>query len=51
MNKLLELDHECNKRAFNLTIFGLKEEAEDDTLVVVKEWLHNILQIETTYLI
>ena len=37
MNKLLELDHECNKRAFNLTIFVLEEEEEDDTLVVVKE--------------
>jgi hypothetical protein len=26
MNKLIELDHECNKRALNLIIFGIKEQ-------------------------
>ena len=26
MNKLIELDHECNKRALNLIFFGIKEE-------------------------
>ena len=34
----------------NLLIFSLKEEAKEDTLVVVKEELHNRLQIETTFL-
>jgi hypothetical protein len=24
MNKLIKLDHECNKRALNLVIFGIK---------------------------
>ena len=37
MNKLIELDHECNKRALNLIIFGLKEQQEEDTLAIVKE--------------
>ena len=40
MNKLIALDHEHNKRALNLIIFCLKEEAED-----------NMLGIETTCLI
>ena len=36
MNKLIALDHECNKRALRLIIFGLKEEEEDDRLAIVK---------------
>ena len=48
MNKLIALDHERNKRALNLIIFGLKEEAEEDTLAIVRTELHNRLQIETT---
>ena len=28
MEKLIELDHECNKKALNLIIFGLKEEVD-----------------------
>ena len=31
MNKLIELDHESNKRALNLIIFGIKEQEEEDT--------------------
>jgi hypothetical protein len=51
MNKLIELDHEHNKRALNLIIFGLKEKKDEDTLALVKEELQNKLQIETTCLI
>jgi hypothetical protein len=36
MNKLIELDHECNKRASNLIIFGIKEQQEDDMLAIMK---------------
>ena len=50
MHKLLELDYERNKQAVNLIIFGLREEVEENTLVVVKIELHNMLQIETTFL-
>ena len=50
MHKLLELDYECNKQAVNLIIFGLRQEVEENTLVVVKIELHNMLQIETTFL-
>jgi hypothetical protein len=32
INKLIELDHECNKRALNLIIFGIKQQQGDDTL-------------------
>ena len=39
MNKLIELDHERNKRALNLIIFGIKEQQEEDTLAIVKEEL------------
>ena len=35
MKKLIELDHDRNKRALNLIIFGLKEEVDDDTLAIV----------------
>jgi hypothetical protein len=31
MNKLIELDHDPNKRSLNLIIFGIKKQ-EDDTL-------------------
>jgi hypothetical protein len=31
MNKLIELDHERNKRALNLIIFGIKEKQKEDT--------------------
>jgi hypothetical protein len=51
MNKLIELDHERNKRSLNLIIFGIKEQQEEDTLVIVKEELNNKSQIHTTYLI
>ena len=51
MNKLIELDHEHNKRALNLIIFGIKEQQEEDTLAIVKEELKNKSQIDTTYLI
>jgi hypothetical protein len=50
MNKLIELDHEHNKRALNLIIFGIKEQQEEDTLAIVKEELKNKSQIDTTYL-
>ena len=50
MKKLIELDHECNKRALNLIIFGLKEEVVNDTLAIAHTELHNRLQIETTCL-
>ena len=45
MNKLIALNHEHNKRALKLIIFGLREEAEEDTLAIVKTELHNRLQI------
>jgi hypothetical protein len=51
MNNLIELDHERNKRALNLIIFGIKEQQEEDTLAIVKEELKNKSQIDTTYLI
>ena len=50
-NKLIELDHECNKRALHLIIFGIKEQQDEDTLEIVKEELKNKSQIDTTYLI
>jgi len=34
MKKLIELDHERNKKALNLIIFGLKEEVDEDTLPI-----------------
>ena len=49
MEKLIELDHERNKRALNLVIFSVKEEADKDTLTIVQTELHNILQIEKTF--
>jgi hypothetical protein len=51
MNKLIEMDHERNKRALNLIIFGIKEQEEEDTLAILKEELNNKSQIDTTYLI
>jgi hypothetical protein len=51
MNKLIELDHEHNKKALNLIIFCIKEQEEEDTLAIVKEELNNKSQIDTTYLI
>jgi hypothetical protein len=51
MNKLIELDHERNKRSLNLIFFGIKEQQEEDTLEIVKEELNNKSQIDTTYLI
>ena len=47
MKKIIELDHERNKRALNLIIFGLKEEVDEDTLALAQTELHNRLQIET----
>ena len=37
MKKMIELDHECNKRALNLVIFGLKDEVEEDTPSIVQK--------------
>jgi hypothetical protein len=37
MNKLIKLDHDHNKRALNLIIFGIKEQQEEDTLAIVKK--------------
>jgi hypothetical protein len=51
MNKLIYFDHEHNKRALNLIIFGLREKKDEDMLVIVKEELKNKLQIQTTCLI
>ena len=51
MYKLIYLDHECNKRALKLMIFGLKVEEDEDMLAIVKTKLQNMLQIETTGLI
>ena len=51
MKKLIELDHEHNKRALNLIIFCLKEEVEEDTLAIAKTELYNRLQIQSTYII
>ena len=50
MKKLIELDHEHNKMALNLLIFGLKEEVEEDTLAIAQPELHNRLQVEKTCL-
>ena len=50
MKKLIELDHERNKRTLNLIIFGLNEEEDEDTLALVQTELHNRLQIETVCL-
>jgi phage terminase large subunit len=50
MNKLIQLDHDHDKRALNLVISSLKEKKED-TLALVKEELQNKLHIETTCLI
>jgi hypothetical protein len=35
INNLVELDHECKRRAMNLIIFGIKEQ-EEDMLAIVK---------------
>ena len=51
IKKWIELNHGHNQRALNLIIFGLKEEVDDDTLVIVQTELHNRLHIETTCLI
>ena len=50
MNKLIKLENEHNKRAFNLIILGIKEEQKEDKLAIVKEELNNKSQIDTTYL-
>jgi hypothetical protein len=39
MDNLIDLDHEPNKRALNLVIFGIKEHKDEDTLAIVKEKL------------
>ena len=36
MKKLIELDHERNKRALNLIIFSLKEDVDEDTLAIAQ---------------
>ena len=36
MKKSIELDHERNKRALNLIIFGLKEEVDEATLAIAQ---------------
>ena len=43
MKKLIELDHERNKRALNLIIFSLKEEEDEDSLSIAQTILHNRL--------
>ena len=48
--KLIELDHERNKRDLKLVNFGVKEEVDKDTLYIVETKLYNRLQIETTCL-
>ena len=40
MKKLIKLDHECNKRALNLIIFGLKDEVDEDDLDIAQTELH-----------
>ena len=50
MKKIIELDHERNKRALNFIVFSLKEEVDEDTLAIAQIELHNKLQIETTCL-
>jgi hypothetical protein len=35
-NKLIELDHECNKRAWNLIIFGINQQKDEGRLAIVK---------------
>ena len=50
MKKLIELDHDHNKRALNLIISSLKEEIDEDTLAIAQTELHNRLEIETTCL-
>ena len=50
MKKMIELDHERSKRDLNLTIFGLKEQVEEDTLAIAQPELHNRLQVEKTCL-
>ena len=42
MNKLIELDHERNKKALNLIIFCIKEQQEEDMLAIVKEEIKKI---------
>jgi len=46
MKKIIELDHEHNKRALNLINFGLKEEVDEDTLAIAQTELHDSIQIE-----
>ena len=36
MKKMIELDHERNKRVLSLIIFGLKEEVYEDTLAIAQ---------------
>jgi hypothetical protein len=31
------LDHECNKRAMKLKVFGIKEQKYEDTLAIIKQ--------------
>ena len=45
IKKLIELDYERKKMAFNLIIFSLKEEVDEDPLAIFQKELHNILQI------
>ena len=47
MKKLIELNHERNKRALNLIILGLKEEIDKDILAIAQIKLHIKSQIET----
>jgi hypothetical protein len=51
MNKLIGLDHENNKTAMNLIIFGIKENKYKEFLPIVKEELKHKSQIETTCVI
>jgi len=46
MKKIIELDHERNKRVLNLIIFGLKEEVDEDTIAIARTKLRDSIQIE-----
>jgi len=46
MKKIIELDHERNKRALKLIIFGLKEEVDEDTIAIAQTKLRDSIQIE-----
>jgi len=50
INKLIGLDHECHKTTLHLTMAGIEEKNNEDTLELVKEQLKTKSQIQKTYL-